>query len=113
MGSSRARVTCETSQVLLAGDQVVILGYLPFSPHFTFDSAQNEISLTGRKTQIINPLSRQISMYALKQRQKHTYLYNLVESRVCVAFICLLRMNAFVLNLVIDITFIDLRRGKS
>ena len=47
-----ARVTCETSQVLLASGQVVILGDLPFSPHLTTDSAQNEIILT----QIINPL---------------------------------------------------------
>ena len=37
-----ARVTCETSQVLLAGGQVVFLGDLPFSPHLSNDSAQNE-----------------------------------------------------------------------
>ena len=41
-GSSVARVTCETSQVLLAGGQVFFLGDLPFSPHITTDSAQNE-----------------------------------------------------------------------
>ena len=35
VGSSLARVTCETSQALLANDQ-------PFSPHITIDSAQNE-----------------------------------------------------------------------
>ena len=39
---SLARVTCETSQVLLAGGQLVFLGNLPFSPHLTIDSAQNE-----------------------------------------------------------------------
>ena len=32
MGSSPAQVTCETSQVLLAGGQVVFLGDLAFSP---------------------------------------------------------------------------------
>ena len=39
---SSARVTCETSQVLLVGRQVVFLGNLPFSPHLMIDSAQNE-----------------------------------------------------------------------
>ena len=34
--------TCETRQVLLAGVQVFFLGDLPFSPHLTIDSAQNE-----------------------------------------------------------------------
>ena len=41
VGSSLAEVTCETSQVLLAGGQVVYLGDLPFSPNLTIDSAQN------------------------------------------------------------------------
>ena len=39
---SLAPVTCETSQVLLAGGQVFFLGDLPFSPHLLIDSAQNE-----------------------------------------------------------------------
>ena len=54
VGSSLARVTCETSQVLLAGGQVVFLGDLPFSPG-TLRLTQlkmSEIILTGRKTQI-------------------------------------------------------------
>ena len=42
VGSSLARATCETSQVLLAGGQVVFLGDLPFSPCLTIDMAQNE-----------------------------------------------------------------------
>ena len=42
VGSSLDRVTCETSQVLLVGGQVVFLGDLPFSPHLPIDSAQNE-----------------------------------------------------------------------
>ena len=33
MGWSLARVTCETSQVLLAGGQVFFLGDLPYLPH--------------------------------------------------------------------------------
>ena len=45
VGSSLARVTCETSQVLLAGGQVVFLGDLAFSP-----LKMNEIILS--KTQI-------------------------------------------------------------
>ena len=40
--ASLARVTCETSHVLLAGGWVVFLGDLPFSPHLAIDSAQNE-----------------------------------------------------------------------
>ena len=40
--SSLARVTCETSQVLLAGGQVVFLGDLQFSSYLTIDSAQNK-----------------------------------------------------------------------
>ena len=37
---------------------MVILGDLSvFLPHLTIESAQNEIMLAGRKTQIINPLS--------------------------------------------------------
>ena len=35
----RARVTCETSQVLLAGGQVVFHGELPLLPHLTIHSA--------------------------------------------------------------------------
>ena len=42
VGSSLARVTSDTSQVVLAGDQVVFLGDLPFLPHLTIDSPQNE-----------------------------------------------------------------------
>ena len=42
VGSSLARVTCETSQAPLANDQVFFLGDHPFSPHITIDSAQNE-----------------------------------------------------------------------
>ena len=42
VGSSLARVTRETSQVLPAGGQVVFLADVPFSPHLTIDSAQNE-----------------------------------------------------------------------
>ena len=43
VGSSLARVKCETSQVLLAGGQVFLFPQdLPFSPHLTIDSAQNE-----------------------------------------------------------------------
>ena len=39
VGSSLARVTCERSQVLLAGGQVVFLGDPPFSPHLPIDAA--------------------------------------------------------------------------
>ena len=42
IGRGVAEVQIETSQVLLAGGQVVFLGDLPFSPHLTIDSAQNE-----------------------------------------------------------------------
>ena len=42
VGSSLARVTCETSQVLLAGGQVVFLEDAPFSPHPKSDCAQTE-----------------------------------------------------------------------
>ena len=42
VGSSLARVTCETSQVLLACGQVVFLRDLLFLPHLTIDSAQKE-----------------------------------------------------------------------
>ena len=42
VGLSLAQVTCGTSQVLLAGGQVVFLGDLLFSLHLTIDSAQNE-----------------------------------------------------------------------
>ena len=39
--SSLARVTRETSQVLLVGGQGFFLRDLPFSPHLTTDLAQN------------------------------------------------------------------------
>ena len=53
MGSSLARVICETSRVLLAGDQMVFLGDLPFSPTLRLTRLKmSEIILTGRKTQI-------------------------------------------------------------
>ena len=42
VGSILARVTYETSKVLLAGGQVGFLGNLPFSRHLTIDSAQNK-----------------------------------------------------------------------
>ena len=42
MGSSLAGVTCEISQVLLVGGQVVFLGDLPFWPHLMIDSAQKK-----------------------------------------------------------------------
>ena len=42
VGLSLARVTCETSEVLLAGGQVFFLGDLPFLPHLTIYLAQNE-----------------------------------------------------------------------
>ena len=42
VGSSLAQIICETSQVLLAGGQMVFLGDLPFLPHLTIDLAQNE-----------------------------------------------------------------------
>ena len=42
MGSSIARVTCEASQVLLAGGQVVCLGDLPLLSHLPIDSAQDK-----------------------------------------------------------------------
>ena len=42
VGSILARVTYETSKVLLAGGQVVFLGNLPFSRHLTIDLAQNK-----------------------------------------------------------------------
>ena len=48
MGSSLAQVTCHTSQVLLAGGQVFFLGDLPFLPHLTIDSAQNELNNLDR-----------------------------------------------------------------
>ena len=44
MGSSLAGATCETSQVLLVGGQVVFLGDLPFLPHLAIDLALNECS---------------------------------------------------------------------
>ena len=42
VGSSLAWVACETSQVLLAGGQVISLGDLPFASYLTIDAAQNE-----------------------------------------------------------------------
>ena len=47
VGSSLARVTCDTSQVLLAGGQLFFLREFPFSLHLTTDSAQNEWNLDG------------------------------------------------------------------
>ena len=44
----RDAVTCDTSQVLLAGGQVFFLGDLLFSPHLTSHLAQNECN--DRKT---------------------------------------------------------------
>ena len=41
LGSNLARVTCETSKVLLAVGQLIFHGDLPFSPYLTIDSAQN------------------------------------------------------------------------
>ena len=53
VGSSLAQVTCETSQVLLAGGQVVFLEDLPFLPHLAIDRLKmSKIILMGRKTQI-------------------------------------------------------------
>ena len=45
---SLACVLCETSQVLFADGQVVFLGDLPFLPHLTIDSAQNECNNLDR-----------------------------------------------------------------
>ena len=42
VGSSLARITCETSQVCLQVVRWFFLGDLPFLPHITIDSAQNE-----------------------------------------------------------------------
>ena len=56
MGSSLARVKCETSQVLLVGGQVIFLGDLPFSPHLAIGSAQNGLhNLYGP----LNPIKKQ------------------------------------------------------
>ena len=53
VGSSLAWVTCETSQVLLASDQVVFLRDLLFSPYLTIDDLKmSEIILMGCKTEI-------------------------------------------------------------
>ena len=41
-GFALARVTFETSQVLLVGGQGIFLRDLPFSPHLPIDSSQNE-----------------------------------------------------------------------
>ena len=47
------KIRDETSQVLLAGGQVVLLGNLPFSAHLMIDSAQNEWNnFDPNKTQI-------------------------------------------------------------
>ena len=83
------------------GWQVVILGDLPFSPHLTIDSAQNEIILTGRKTQIIIPLTTRNSIYASWQRQKHTCLHKLGGVKGLCSFY-LLTMDER-LNLVTDV----------
>ena len=47
VGLTLARVTCETSQVLLAGGQMVFHEDFPFSPHIAIDSAQNKWNLDG------------------------------------------------------------------
>ena len=54
MGLSLARVTCETSRVLLAGDQVVFLEDLShFHPTLRLSRLKmSEIILTARKTQM-------------------------------------------------------------
>ena len=56
---------------MLAGGWVVMIGDLPFSPHLTIESAQYEIILTGRKTQIINSLPTRI-VFMLHNRDKNT-----------------------------------------
>ena len=56
MGSSSARVTYGTSQVLLVGGQVVFLGDLPFSPHLTTDLAQNELNNINSPNHIKKPV---------------------------------------------------------
>ena len=53
VGSSLIRVTCETSQVLLAGGQVVFLRDLPLSSHLAI-----EIILTDRKNQLKKSIIR-------------------------------------------------------
>ena len=58
VGSSLIRVTCETSQVLLAGGQVVFLRDLPLSSHLAI-----EIILTGRKNQLKKVLRGQHNNY--------------------------------------------------
>ena len=51
VGSSLARVTCETSQVLLACGQVVFLGISHFYPTLRLTRLKmSEIILTGHKT---------------------------------------------------------------
>ena len=53
VSSSLAWVTCETSQVLLVGGQVVFLGDLPFSPTLRLAQLKmSEIILKGHKNQI-------------------------------------------------------------
>ena len=52
---------------------MVILGDPPFSPLLTIDSAQNEIILTGRKTQIVNPLPTRNSIYVYNLDKKHIF----------------------------------------
>ena len=64
MGSSFARVTCETSQVLLAGGQVFFLGNLPTLRLTRLK--MSEIILTSRKTQIIK--SKQAEKGRVKKR---------------------------------------------
>ena len=52
VGSRLARVTFETSQVLLAGGQVLFLGISRFRPTYRLTRLKmSELILTGRKTQ--------------------------------------------------------------
>ena len=54
VGPSLAQFTCETSQVLLRVVKVCFLGDLPFLPHLTIDSAQNEWNNLDRPQKKIN-----------------------------------------------------------
>ena len=60
----------ETSQVLLAGGQVFVLGDLPFSPHLPIDWLKmSEIILTGRKTQS-NKSESACSLYSVYKHRR-------------------------------------------
>ena len=68
MGSSLARVTCETSQVLLVGGQVVLFGDPPFWPHLRLTQLKmSEIMLTGHITPPPHPPRP-------KRKQKETFI---------------------------------------